>query len=91
MAVSYGFRYLVSDQAELGRPHLGLPPRVLSPLPLFLVKPCGRRGIKKPVFISLTHFPSCNRPPRAGPATSANHNPTWLGLEINLVKKLGLL
>ena len=91
MGVSYGFRYPESDQAELARPHLGLPQGVLSPLPLFLVKPGGRRGIKKPVFISLTHFPSCSRPPRAGPATSANHNATWLGLDINLVKKLGFL
>lgn len=91
MAVSYGSRCPASDQAEPGKHHLGLPPRVLSPLPLFLVKPCGRRRIKKPVFIPLTHFPSCSRPPRARPAPSANHNATWLGLKFNFVSELGFL
>jgi hypothetical protein len=65
--------------------------RFLSPLPFFLVEPCGRWRIQKTIFVSLTHFPSCICPPSARPASSADHNPTWLGVKFNFVGELRLL
>jgi hypothetical protein len=91
MGVSYGFRCPAMDQASLGRRRLGLLPLDLSPLPLSLVKPCGRRGIKKPVFVSFTHPPCCSRPARPRVAPSTNHNATWLGFKFNFVSELGFL
>jgi hypothetical protein len=63
----------------------------LPPLPLFLIKPCGRCWIKEPVFIPLAHSSSCGRPARAGPVSSANHNASWLSLQFDLVRELGFL
>ncbi len=90
-AASYEFRYPASDQAEPGRLHLALPLAVLSPLPLFLVKLCRRRGIKKLVFASFMHLTSCSGPTRTGAPPSANHNATGLGLQFDFVYELGFL
>jgi hypothetical protein len=57
----------------------------------FSSKRVGIGPIKKPVFILLTHSPSCGRPARARPAPSANHNATRLGLKFNFVSEPGFL
>jgi len=62
----------------------------LSPFPIFLVEPGRSSGVKKTVFISLMHLASCGCPSRTRPASSANHNPTWLSVKFNFISELGL-
>jgi hypothetical protein len=65
--------------------------RFLSPLPIFLIELGRSRGIKETVFTSLMHLTSCGSPSRTRPASSANHNPAWLGVKLDFLGELGLL
>ena len=90
-AVSCGSRGRASGQAESSTPRPVLQPRPLSPLPLFLVKPCGCWRVKEAVIAVFPHAARCIGPASAGPGRSANHNATWPGLEFNFVLELSFL
>jgi hypothetical protein len=91
MGVSFEFRYPASDRAEPKRHHLWWAPRVLAPLPLFLVKPRCCWRIKKGVFILLAHFFCGSCPAGARPALSPNHDTPRLGIQFDFVRELSFV